>query len=564
MKSGIGKVFFFVVILVVLWIYSFPWYVVDGLRLPTALSREYKLWLDLQWWVELDYKVDLDEVRNDPNNNRQNEQSIVEWLKSIIDKRVEVLNINDSVITSASYGTEEHIIVQVPLKWTNDEQNQENIRRTKEAIWRVIKIEFKERRDKITEEDLAQRKQIADQALLEFKNNPFDFSVVATKFKDTYENIDYWTFEWTWGELSQYFDSQILVGRTWLIEQVITWTGREQFSVEDGRVETKFSGEWYYIIQIDKVEWEKYLLSYIFVTHSPSDWMSAKDSQGRILNDTYFVKSSVQYNEAFQPMVELTFNQEWATIFGELTQRLTGQQIAIFVGGQLLTAPRVNEPILSGKAVITGSYTPEEAKQLSQDINTWVVPAPIYLTSERTIDSKLWLNSLQKLIYSGIVWFVIIIVFLLVVYRTVWIVASFWLLFYVVLLLSIVKFAGITLTLASIAWLILSIWMAIDTNILISERVKDEIKEWKKVEDAVKSWFRGAFTAVWDTHLTWFLVALVLYIFGINLIKWFGLMLWIWTIVSIFVFYNISRVLVFYFWSIKMKTKNFIGMKHHH
>ncbi|MDD5770451.1 MAG: protein translocase subunit SecD, partial [Candidatus Gracilibacteria bacterium] len=97
-------------------------------------------------------------------------------------------------------------------------------------------------------------------------------------------------------------------------------------------------------------------------------------------------------------MVELTFNQEGAEIFGELTTRLKGQQIAIFVGGEMLTAPTVNDAILTGKAVITGNYTSETATKLSQDINTGVVPAPIYLTSERTIDSKLGLNSLNQLI----------------------------------------------------------------------------------------------------------------------------------------------------------------------
>lgn len=560
MKNGLLKVFTVVVLTMVLWIFVFPWDTF-GIKVPFS-GESYRLWLDLQWWVELDYKVDLDEVRKDPTNTIKNEKAIVEWLKSIIDRRVEVLHINDSIISSASYGTEQHIIVQVPLKWNDQFQNQENIKKAKEAIGRVVRIEFKEKRKSITDADIKERSTLAQTALKEFQESKYDFSVTATKYKDSYENVDYGTLTGTTDVLKKYFDTKKLAWITWILPKVLSGTGRSVNVLQDGTFQEKFTGSGYWIVKVKDFSKNVYTLDYIFITQAPSDWMPAKDSKWRILNDKYFSKSSVQYNQAFQPQVELTFNDDWAQIFGELTQRLVGQQIAIFVGGQLLTSPRVNEPILSGKAVITGSYTSEEAKNLSQNINTWVVPAPIYLTSERTIDSKLGLNSLQKLIYSGLVGFLVIVGFLLYTYRITWVIASFALLLYVLLVLGIVKIFSIILTLASIAGLILSIGMAIDTNILISERIKDEIRDNKKIDDALKLWFKWAFTAVWDTHLTGFIVALVLYIFWINLIKWFGLMLGIGTIVSIFVFYNISRVFIFVFGKRWYSSKKFIGMKH--
>ena len=560
MKNGLLKVFTVVVLTMVLWIFVFPWDTF-GIKVPFS-GESYRLWLDLQWWVELDYKVDLDEVRKDPTNTIKNEKAIVEWLKSIIDRRVEVLHINDSIISSASYGTEQHIIVQVPLKWNDQFQNQENIKKAKEAIGRVVRIEFKEKRKSITDADIKERSTLAQTALKEFQESKYDFSVTATKYKDSYENVDYGTLTGTTDVLKKYFDTKKLAWITWILPKVLSGTGRSVNVLQDGTFQEKFTGSGYWIVKVKDFSKNVYTLDYIFITQAPSDWMPAKDSKWRILNDKYFSKSSVQYNQAFQPQVELTFNDDWAQIFGELTQRLVGQQIAIFVGGQLLTSPRVNEPILSGKAVITGSYTSEEAKNLSQNINTWVVPAPIYLTSERTIDSKLGLNSLQKLIYSGLVGFLVIVGFLLYTYRITWVIASFALLLYVLLVLGIVKIFSIILTLASIAGLILSIGMAIDTNILISERIKDEIRDNKKIDDALKLWFKWAFTAVWDTHLTGFIVALVLYIFWINLIKWFGLMLGIGTIVSIFVFYNISRVFIFVFGKRGYSSKKFIGMKH--
>jgi preprotein translocase subunit SecD len=257
-------------------------------------------------------------------------------------------------------------------------------------------------------------------------------------------------------------------------------------------------------------------------------------------------------------MIELTFNSDWADIFGELSKRLVNQQMAIFVGGELLTAPNINEPILSWKAVITGTYTPAEANKLANDINTWVVPAPIYLTSEKSIDSKLWASSLDKLIFAGLAWFLLIFIFLIYTYRVSGIMASIALILYVLIILTIVKFLWITLTLASIAGLILSIWMAIDANILIFERIQDELNAWEKIAKASKTGFKKSWSAIWDSNVTGLIVALILFIFGINLIKGFWLMLAIWILVSLFSVMWISRILVFVVAEKSKNEKSFI------
>lgn len=563
-KSNLFWKFLSIVVLgIILWVYTFPWNLYN-INIP-YLSSEYKLGLDLQWGVELDYKVDLDEVKKEQDYDKTKEDSIIEGLKSIIDKRIQVLNINDSQITSATYGNEKHIIVQIPLKGTNSTENKENIKRAKEAIGRVVKIEFKEKRDKITEEDIQARATLANEALKEIKNS--SFSLASNKFKDNYENVDTGTLTWTLSELKSYFSLPQEFKKEGLVDKVLTGSGKTSLTFEDGAIKESFGGLWYWIVNVNNITsstgtWGNiYDIDYIFITQKPSDWKPAQDKKGRILNDKYFVKSSVQFNQAFQPMVELTFNDEWAEIFGELTRRLTGKQLAIFVGGQLLTAPNVNEAILTGKAVITGEYTPEEARMLSQNINTWVVPAPIYLTSERSIDSRLWIDSLSKLIVSGLIGFAIIALFLMFVYRASWVVASISLLLYILMVLAVVKFFGIILTLASIAGLILSVGMAIDANILIFERIKDELKEGEKMDNALKLGFEQSFSAIWDSNLTGLIVALILFIFGINLIKGFWLMLAIWIVVSLIVFYYISRVFVFLLAKIDMKQKNFIGLK---
>lgn len=539
------KLFYKLFLVILLWVgslyYAFPWSAYD-IDVPFSW-QDYRLWLDLQWWVELDYKVDLAQVQQEEWYTISRENSILEWLKSIVDKRVEALNINDSVITTANYGWEKHIIVQIPLKWTNKAENDLNIKRAKEAIGRVMKIEFKESRKEITQADLDERQNLANQLLEEVKTSSYDFSVTQLKYKDTYENVSAGTLSGTLQELSKYFTLTKENISTGIYNQMLTGTGVGKYTFLNGEVkQTSDTGFW--IIDINSFSWETVDFDYAFVSSQPSEWKPAQDSKGRILNDKYFVNSSVQYNQAFQPMVELTFNTEWAEIFWELTTRLKWQPIAIFVGGELLTAPVVNDAILTGRAVITGTYTPKEAAQLSNDINTWVVPAPIYLTSERTIDSKLWANSLVQLIDAGMWGFLLILIFLVAIYRIGGFLSAVALFVYITLVLAIVKMFWIVLTLASIAWLILSVGMAIDANILIFERIKDAIASWQKLDKAIKEWFEKSWSAIWDSNLTWIIVALILFIFWVNMIKWFWFMLGIGLVVSLFSAMFVSRLFI--------------------
>lgn len=447
MKILITRLFLLIIAWLSIAYYAFPWNSYD-ISVPFS-GGEYKLWLDLQWWVELDYKVDLSEAKLDKDYD---EKSIIEGLKSIIDKRINTLKINDSVILTADYAWEKHIIVQIPLKWNTTDQDKENIKKAKDAIWKVVRIKFKE-------------------------ENPL----------------------YLW------------------------WTG-------------SLIPEWI----VAKWKW--------------SDWKLHD------LDEKYFVKSTVQFSQIGEPMIELVFNDEWKIIFWDLSKRLVNKRMAIFVGWELLTAPVVNEPILWGKAQVTGNYEKNEAVELSQNINTWVVPAPIFLTSEKSIDSKLWSNSLMKLIIAWFSGFILIFGFLIFTYRLSGLVASLSLAIYVVIILAIVKSTWTVLTLASIAWLILSIGMAIDANILIFERIREELKSWKKLAEASTTWFKKSWSAIWDSNITGLIVAMILYIFWINMIKWFGLMLWIWIVVSLFSAMYISRVFVLLLAKNSKSKSKFIGL----
>lgn len=546
MKNLFFQTFFVFVFASLLTYYVIPWSSF-GIDVPFDW-QEYKLGLDLQWGIELDYKVDLTEAKKEEDYNQARQDSIIEGLKSIIDKRVQSLGINDSIITSATYGSEEHIIVQIPLKGNDSFQNSANIERAKEAIGKVVKIEFREARTQITQADRDARQTIYNEAYETLTESEYDFFVDAKRFQDTYENIVSGTAQ----DITELFTFWSGVTDVASITLDTDFSSSE-LEVTDPRGETG-----YLVFKYDTKNSE---YDYVFIGAEPSPWKPAQDSQGRILNDRYFVKSSVQYNEAFQPLVELTFNSEGAEIFWELSSRLVGQPIAIFVGGELLTAPTVQQAILDGKAVITGQRTPEEASKLATDINTWVVPAPIYLTSERTIDSRLGLDSLSKLIWAGTIGFVFILIFLVSIYRVAGFFSAVALVMYAVILLAILKAFGIVMTLATIAGLVLSLGMAIDANILIFERIRDELRQGKKLSDAVRLGFRESFSAIWDSNITGLIVALILFIFGINMIKGFGLILALGIIVSLFTVYFISRVFLELLADYQISENSFIGRK---
>lgn len=545
MKSLIFKLFFTLIWGAFILLFAMPWSYFN-IEVPFSWP-DYKLWLDLSWGIELDYKVDLSKVKEEEWYNAQRKSSVIEWLKSIIDKRIETLNINDSVITSASYGGEEHIIVQIPLKWNDELQSNENIERAKAAIWKVVTIEFKELRGDITQQDIEDRKKLANTLYEELLNSGENFLIEAQRIQNNNDNI-------VVGTSTDMLSDFNTVSGSW--EILMFNTDENGYASSLLEVQNILGEVWY----LSYFQNDEDIYQYIFISAEPSIWIAAQDTQGRVLNDKYFVNSSVQYSEAFQPLIELTFNTDGAEIFWELTKRLVWDPMAIFVGWELLTAPTINEPILSGRAVVTWNYTPDSAKKLSDDINIWVVPAPIYLTSERTIDARLGQSSLEKIIYAWLLWFISILLFLIVVYRFSWLIAALALFIYVVITLAILKQFGVVLTLASIAGLVLSIGIAIDANIIIFERVKDELRKWKNIRDSVREWFDSSFSAIWDANITGLIVSIILFIFWINLIKWFWFILGLWIIVSLFSVFFISRLFVRILSRSNISEKNFIGL----
>lgn len=532
------------------------------------IAKPFTLGLDLQWGVELDYKVDLEAVAAN-SGGTVNERDIVEGIKSVIDRRViEGLKLSEPTIQTAQYGKEQHIIVQIPTQDYGNVSEEEKIRRNredviraKEVIGKVVQLEFREQKTEISESDRIERRLVADRAILDLKDSSFD--VVGSKYRDQEERVIFATGT---GSLP----SEALFAGYEKIDKfpyrtgVVETSGMSEYTIgADGQpVVTTNSGFAIVELRGKTGTGNSYAYSYIFFDQKPSEWKPAKTADGKVLNDKYLISAGVGFTQAGQAQVELVFNDEGKKIFAELTKRLLGKQIAIFVGGQLLTAPTVQAVIADGRAVITGSYTIESARALANNINTGIVPAPIYLTSERTIDAKIGSHALREILVAGLIGLAVIVVFLSIFYRASGLLAGLALIIYTLILVALVKFFGSVLTLASIAGVILSIGLAIDANILIFERMREALKEGLALDKAIQVGFDKSWTAIWDSHVTSLSSAVILYIFGISLIKGFGFMLGLGIVLSLFTSMWVSRALIIVL--AKYMHKNplwFIGFK---
>jgi protein-export membrane protein SecD len=563
-------------------LYVFPWEKYN-IALPGAISqfiKPYKYGLDLHGGVELDYKVDLTAVRAQ-SGTQISESSVIESLKGIVDKRVGSLGLEEPTISTAQYGPgESHIIVQIPVKDYGDiseeekrKRNAEDIAKAKDTIGKVVQIEFREEKNSITEADKKARKDLAEKALIEAKTTPF--ATVGAKYRDQYENVFYVS---TGGVLipQAKFEGIDAVTTFPYISPVHYVAGEESIGADEKGNPTTTRGPGGYAVtylesmsQIDipavgtgaATKQKIYNYGLIYIDERPSLWEVAKTADGKSLSDKYLTRAGVSFTQAGASQVELIFNDEGKTIFGELTKRLLGKQIAIYVGGQMLTAPTVQAIISDGRAVITGDYTIASAQELANNINTGIVPAPIYLTSERTIDAKIGKNALDQIVKAGLIGLLAIVILLVTYYRIAGLIAGIALVFYTAFLIAIVKFAGVTLSLASIAGVILSIGLAIDANILIFERMREALRSGLHLEKATTVGFRQSWTAIWDSHITSLTSAVILYVFGISLIKGFGFMLGLGIVLSLFTAMWVSRILLIAVGrKMEGKTKTFIGV----
>ncbi len=355
-------------------------------------------------------------------------------------------------------------------------------------------------------------------------------------------------------------------------------------------VKTKFG---YHLIKADEIKtnvsYPKYQYELLTYSTIPDPWKQTG------LTGKHFVHADVQLDNFYQPSVSIQFNEEGAKLFEEITDRNVGKRVAIFVGGDLISAPRVNEKIAGGSAQITGDFTNDEAKALARDLNTGAIPAPIILSGEYTIGATLGEGALNQGLKAGVIGFLLVMIFMILYYRAAGLMADIALAIYAAILLFLIKAqlhiglallislivfiflvikivnnkdsgwekfvsfilscftfffltyllkTGVVLTAAGIAGIIMSIGMAVDANVLIFERFKEEIKQGKSYAAALDTGFTRAWDAIRDSNFSTLITCAILFFFGSSIIKGFAFNLSAGILVSMFTAITITKTLM--------------------
>ena len=251
-----------------------------------------------------------------------------------------------------------------------------------------------------------------------------------------------------------------------------------------------------------------------------------KDPNGSTAVDGSYLKNvQLGVDRYGQPAIDLEFDGEGARLFAQLTTRFQGQATTIVLDGEVLQTVMIREPILEGKAQITGGMTMEEARHMVILLQEGSLPVPMKIMEIRNVGPTLGQDSIDRSFRAGIIGAVLVLIYIALYYRQPGLVADLALLIYIVIVLGILSAIDAVLTLPGIAGIILSIGMAVDANVLIFERVKEELAEGKRLRSAIEAGFSRAFTTILDSNITTLITAAVLFIVGTGGVRGFAVTL---------------------------------------
>ncbi|MEN9621697.1 MAG: hypothetical protein RLZZ67_131 [Candidatus Parcubacteria bacterium] len=264
------------------------------------------------------------------------------------------------------------------------------------------------------------------------------------------------------------------------------------------------------------------------------------------LTGRYLKIARLEFDQTtYVPHVAIEFNDDGAKLFAKITKENVGKVLAIFLDGAPISTPVIQTEISSGQAVINGSFNVSQAKALVRDLNYGALPVPILLASTQTVGATLGKGALDASVFAGLVALIAVAIFLIVWYRIPGIIATIALLIYVALNLALFKLIPVTLTAAGIAGFILTLGMAVDANILIFERMKEELARGHALPFAIKEGFHRAWNSIRDSNLSSIITAIILYYFASTpVIKGFALVFGLGVVVSMFTAITASRTLL--------------------
>lgn len=519
----------------------------DGIVGKTKIN----MGLDLQGGVHLVYEADMSNIE------KGKEAEALSGIQDVIERRVNAFGVAEPLIQPSKIGDKYRLIVELA--------GIKDIEEAKKLIKETPFLEFKqegeqreelgEEEQKIVEEQVQEAQKQYDEArqnaqqALERALAGEDFAGLAKEFSDDPGSAE------QGGDLD-FFSRGVMVPE---FEEVAF---REDFNAGEVHPEVIESQFGFHIIkktdQRGEGDEREIRASHILFQAGDPEQLRQMFTEQLLqpqfeptgLTGKELQRSQVDFDQQTNlPVVLLQFNDAGKDLFKDITERNVGKQVAIYLDGDMISAPVVNDVIRNGEAVISGKFSLKEAQELSRRLNAGALPVPIKLVSQQSVEASLGKASLEKSLLAGLWGLIAVGVFMVCYYRLAGLVAVLSLATYSALMVSLFKLSslspyGITLTLSGIAGFILSVGMAVDANILIFERMKEEIRRGRDLKTALDEGFKRAWTSIRDGNFSTILTSLILIVFGTGFIQGFAITLTLGVLMSMFTAIVISRILL--------------------
>lgn len=511
---------------------------------------EYKLGLDLQGGVHLVYQADMENI---PDEERA---SALEGVRDVIERRVNAFGIAEPRVQKNVSGGNYRVIVELA-----------GVFDVNEAIGLIGEtpiLEFKEPKDDIAPELTAEQEaeieasQEVERAealdVLDRALSGTDFSELAAELSTDSATAEQGGYVGFISESHPVFDGlAIEIAENNYAPGVI-----------DGLYES--TSELHVINYLGSRNVDG--ISTYEIAHIELPWTTISDVldidpwQNTELSGENLRNASVAFdpNTNF-PYVSLNFDAEGGDLFAEITERRIGEPIAIFLDGEAISTPIVQQAIYGGSATITGRFSIQEARILAQRLNAGALPVPVELLTQQTVGPSLGAEELALSVRAALAGLALVIVFMTLYYRLPGVLASLALIVYAGVNLMLYKVLGVTLSLSGIAGLILSIGMAVDANVLIFERLKEELGKGRDLHAAIDEAFRRAWTSIRDGNVTTLIAATILFSFSTSFIRGFALTLGLGILVSMLTAILVTRTFMLLAAHISPLTKSWMYLR---
>ncbi|USN53061.1 MAG: protein translocase subunit SecD [Candidatus Nomurabacteria bacterium] len=478
-----------------------------------------QLGLDLQGGVSLLYDADLSQVAP------AEAQDAVEGVRDVIERRVNAFGVSEPVVQTQKAGDQWRVSIELP--------GVTDVNQAIAQIGQTPTLEFREQIETTPEDPAAieaQNEEVrkkAQDVLAQALQPDADFAQLAQLYSEDPGSKD------NGGDLGfaqqgtfvQEFDDvlfgDLAVGQVYP-ELVESQFGLHIIKKTDERTANQ-DGQ-------DVREVQGSHILFILQSTEPSTDFVATGLSGKDLE-----RASVVFDQTTNtPEISLNFNSEGTQLFKEITERNVGKVVAIYLDGFPLSLPTVQQAITSGEAVISGDFTLQEARDLARNLNAGALPVPITLVSQQNVGPTLGERSVQSSFVAGIIGLGLVALFMILYYRLPGLISVLALGVYSAVVFAIFILWPVTLTLAGIAGFILSIGMAVDANVLIFERMKEELREGRPLNQAIEEGFRRAWLSIRDSNISSLITTFILAWFGTSIIKGFAITLAIGILVSMF------------------------------